>query len=176
MVPKGQQVSGKVDASKAGKHIARVGANAASDLQYRLTADLTNVNEALTAEYQISLPTPEQVKDFICDKITSSCDLADGYTHVEIAPESRPYLGMYAGTKLLVYSRLPQGLKSSGAVFTRALDCTFTDDILTEWKNKYSVTKEMFPYDSYSNFTLRYLDDILIATTSKENHFLQTRK
>ena len=148
--------------TKIDKHLAR-GADGGG-IDYRLAVDCSTINGALNAEYVVSLPTIEDVKALIDDAVVSTADIADGFFCIPLEENSKRYTAVYYEQKLVVFARLVQGLKNAPFVFIRAMQATLHDDILAEFVQKKGWSKDDFPYDQWSSFSLAYVDDVIIAT------------
>ena len=89
-------------------------------------------------------------------KFYSQFDLTNAYWAIELHPDSRQYTAFVGQTGItLVYHRLPFGLKNAPSVFSRCLSYTL------EPIRKYGI--------------YNYLDDVIIATKTIEEHILALR-
>ena len=80
----------------------------------------------------------------------STSDLANGYWQIPLAKASRPYTAFLYGTRLYQFCRIPFGLKMAGSGFIRALTQVCDRD--------------------FDEFLTIYIDDLLITSTSFEQH------
>lgn len=77
-------------------------------------------------------------------------DVSNAFWQIPLEESSRKYTGFLFNGQSYVFNRLPFGLKTAGASFTRAI---------------HSALEE-----AAGDFTVTYLDDILIASNSVEEH------
>ena len=164
LVPKPKTGSRLRSQSKAAKIMAARDPEAT--LNWRLCLDLTSLNGQVTGNHVVKLPTVSEVKDFIKDKITSSFDVADGFTSIRVSEKSKKVFNLYFQDRILTISRLAMGLRTSPFIFVQAMKATLHDDILKEFVSRKGWSSEDFPYTSFSEFLLYYIDDLLLSTFS----------
>jgi len=80
----------------------------------------------------------------------STLDVTQAFWQIPLDKESQKYTGFLFNNHTYVFKRLPFGLKTAGASFTRAMNRTLHDESL--------------------DFVIVYLDDILIASNSLKEH------
>lgn len=110
-----------------------------SDRNVRITTDLAPLNQYVVPE---KYPLP-RINDLYLQlqgaTIFSKLDIAKGYWHVVLAPESRPFTTTITPYGLFQYKRLPMGLTDAASVFQRLVSQTlagcegcisYLDDIL----------------------------------------------
>lgn len=101
-------------------------------------------------------PTIEEVFQRIGRrKIFSSLDISSAFWQIPLTESSKKYTGFLFDGQTYVFNRLPFGLKTAGAVFTRAINAALKDKT--------------------NDFAIIYLDDILIASDSWEEHLEHLR-
>lgn len=87
-------------------------------------------------------------------KYFSTLDVTNAFWQIPLDKGSQKYTGFLFNNQSYVVKRLPFGLKTSDASFTRAMNKALQDENL--------------------NFVIIYLDDILIASNSIEEHLKHT--
>lgn len=115
----------------------------------RVCADFsTGLNDAIE-EFHYPLPSPEEVfAKLNGGKIFSKIDLSDAYLQVPMDNESAKILCINTHKGLYKYERLPFGVKTAPAIFQKIMDTML----------------------SGLDFTIAYLDDILVKSESIEEH------
>lgn len=83
-------------------------------------------------------------------KYFSTLDITQAFWQIPLERDSRKYTGFIFENHTYVFKRMPFGLKTAGASFTRAMNKALNDDAL--------------------DYMIVYLDDILIASNSYEEH------
>ena len=159
--------------SKADKMLARK--NPDVGLDWRLTVDMTDLNRQIIGAQHVALPKLSDVKEMIRDKIVSAFDVQDGYTSIEVAPQCTKYLNVFYKDTILTFKRLVQGLGIAPNIFVAAMNACFNDDILKEFKATKQWNQEDFPFHSFKDFLLFYIDDCLIATSKAGGEDLHLR-
>lgn len=116
----------------------------------RICLDARRLNERLIPEND----QPPMIKDIIRKfkdmNYFTSVDFASSYHHIQLDEKTRLLTGFLFDKNTYVFSRLPFGLKNSGAALIRALDRNLTPEV-----------KEA---------TVQYVDDILLASKTMEEH------
>ncbi|XP_055622692.1 uncharacterized protein K02A2.6-like [Toxorhynchites rutilus septentrionalis] len=108
----------------------------------------TGLNNALESDAH-PLPHPDDVfADLAGCRYFSQLDLSDAYLQVEVEEESQKYLTINTHRGLFKYNRLPPGIKSAPGAFQRIID------------SMVAGIPGVKPY----------LDDIMIAGRTKEEH------
>ncbi len=86
---------------------------------WRLVTDLRAINEALVHKDWPLLSIEECFEAFAGCKYFATWDVKDGYFQIRIDEKSRKYLAFSTPTAKYEYKVLPQGLRTSGAIFCR---------------------------------------------------------
>lgn len=123
------------------------------DNSVRVCLDARAINERLIPEYDRAPVIKDIVKKFSGKKFFTAIDLTASYHHIELDDKSRLLTGFLFDQKTYVFNRLPFGIKNAGCALIRAMDRNLDEDV--------------------KNFTVRYVDDILIATDNLEEHLCQ---
>lgn len=121
----------------------------------RICADYsTGLNDALESN-QHPLPLPQDIFARLADKkIFSQIDLSDAYLQVEVCEESRKMLAINTHKGLFQFNRLSPGVKTAPGEFQHIVDNMIAD------------------LEGVSG----YLDDIIVATDTLEEHIQQVEK
>ncbi|KMQ90526.1 reverse ribonuclease integrase [Lasius niger] len=118
--------------------------------EIRLCLDAREVNKRMANDHD-QPPTIDEVFRRIGDKkYFTTLDVAKAFWQIPLKEESKKYTGFKFDNQTYVFKRLPFGLKTAGASFTRAMQRAMGDEC--------------------DPFTIVYLDDILIASSSLEEH------
>lgn len=121
------------------------------DGSVRMCVDYREVNK-ITLRDNYPLPLIEDQIDSLHGKrFFSSLDLKDGFHHVRMSEESIKYTSFVTPLGQFEYLRMPFGLKNAPSVFQRYIN---------------SIFRELID----ANEVQIYMDDILIATASLEEH------
>ena len=148
--------------SKADKMLAK--RNPDVGIDYRLTVDMVDLNYEIVGAQHVSLPKLSEVKELVRDKITTAMDIQDGYTSIEVGKESQKYMNVHYKDTMVVFKRLIQGISISPNIFVSAMRACFHDDILREFLAMQQWSSEDFPYKTWKEFLLYYIDDCLVFT------------
>ena len=121
------------------------------DGNIRLLLDARELNSRMVGDVEAPPLTSEIIQSFYGVRYISVLDCSDAYYHVKLEENSKKYTGFTFMGKGYVYNVLPQGLKTSVASFSRAMDIILGPDV--------------------RDFCTNYLDDLIIHTSgSMEQH------
>lgn len=124
--------------------------------KYRIVVDYRKLNE-ITIDDKYPLPNIDSILDKLGKaQYFSSLDLAKGYHQILIAEKDIEKTAFITPSGLYEFVRMPFGLKNAPATFQRLIN-----EILREYINKICVV---------------YLDDILIFSTTLEEHLNSLNK
>lgn len=119
---------------------------------WRFCADLRKVNKISERD---AYPLPYVADHFrkLGDaKYFSTLDFKSAYWQIELEPDSRKFTAFTVpGRGLFQFVRMPYGLQDAPATFQRLVDDLFDSDI--------------------EPYVLRYIDDIIICTSTLDKHF-----
>lgn len=116
----------------------------------RLCLDAREIKKGMSADHAKPILLEEVFHRIEKAKWFSKLDIKNAFWQIELEEECKLFTGFILETQTYVFNRLPFGLKTSGASFTRAIS-TILGPLLEER-------------------TIVYLDDILIATETLEGH------
>jgi len=120
--------------------------------EFRMCSDYRKLN-SMTAKDSYPIPIIDDLLDKLCDKkLFSKLDLKNGFHHVYMHEDSIKFTSFTTPFGQFEYLRMPFGLKNAPSVFQRFINKIFSD-----------LIKE--------NKVIVYLDDIMIATKTIEEHF-----
>jgi len=120
------------------------------DGSMRCTTDFRALNSRTVSD-QYPMESVRETLDWLASKkVFTAFDLKDGYFQVQLDESSKPYTAVRTVKGLLQYTRLPQGLKNSPAVFQRLVNL-----VLGKYKGR-SVWA--------------FMDDGNIGTIDEESH------
>lgn len=120
------------------------------DGRVRLCLDARKINQIIIPDRESPEPIDEIFQKFSGVKYLTSFDLTAGYWQIPLAPESRKYTAFLFNGRNYQFKRLPFGLNTSVASFIKCLDAIVQP--------------------SSVDFVTLYVDDILIASRSFEEH------
>ena len=151
--------------SKADKHIQRMeNKEDNSPTAFRMTFDLRDANSVTKDVGRLQLPTVDEARNFARDKLCSCLDLCNQFWSIRLEQSSKKVTNFYYNNRIYWHERLPQGAIGSPFTAQAAMNYTFSDNIFEQWKREYKIDSSKMPYDSYRQFILIYLDDILIGS------------
>lgn len=124
--------------------------------KYRIVVDYRRLNQ-VTIDDKYPLPNIDSILDKLGKaQYFSSLDLAKGYHQIFVAENDIEKTAFVTPSGLYEYVRMPFGLKNAPATFQRLMN-----EILREYINKICVV---------------YLDDILVFSTTLEEHLISLEK
>lgn len=131
-------------------------ADASGRIKWRLVVDFRKVNEK-TIDDKYPIPNITDVLDKLgkCQYFTT-LDLASGFYQVEMDPEDIHKTAFNVENGHYEFLRMPMGLKNSPSTFQRVMD-----NVLKDLQNE---------------ICLVYLDDIIVFSTSLQEHILNLEK
>lgn len=119
----------------------------------RICLDARELNKILIQDRESPPPMEELLQKFDGVKFLTSLDLTCGYWQIPLNTESRKYTAFLVNGRSYQFCVVPFGLNVSVAVFMKSLDKVLGPEVLS--------------------FTTIYVDDILIASKSIEEHAYQ---
>ncbi len=120
------------------------------DGSLRLCLDLRKLNSQIFLDHQKPVNIEEILMRFHGKLWFTSVDLVKAYWQIPLQAEDRKYTGFSIGYKTYQFLVLPFGLATAVASFTRALEQVLGPELL--------------------EFTIIYIDDGLVASTTFEEH------
>ena len=124
----------------------------------RVCVDYRALNQNTVAD-RYPIPRVDELMDMVGKKhakVFSSLDLMKGYHQVQMEERSKPKTAFTCHLGLYQYRRMPFGLTNAPATFQRLMNKLFSGK---EW-----------------DFVFVYLDDILVASKSTEEHLVHLQK
>ncbi|KMQ91056.1 krab-a domain-containing protein, partial [Lasius niger] len=116
----------------------------------RVCLDARELNKKMRNDHA-QPPTIEEIFNKIGNrKLFTTLDVTQAFWQIPLEKESKKYTGFIFNNQSYVFRRMPFGLKTAGASFTRAMNKALNDETM--------------------NYVLVYLDDILIASNSMREH------
>lgn len=116
----------------------------------RLCLDARELNRKMIGDHA-QPPTIDEVFNRMKNrKYFTTDDITQAFWKIPLERESRKYTGFMFANQTYVFRRMPFGLKTAGASFTRAMNKALNDDAL--------------------DYVIVYLDDILIASNTRDEH------
>lgn len=131
-------------------------ADASGKVKWRIVIDFRKLNEK-TIDDKYPIPNISDVLDKLgnCQYFTT-LDLASGFYQVEMSPEDIPKTAFNVEHGHYEFLRMPMGLKNSPSTFQRVMD-----NVLKDLQN---------------TVCLVYLDDIIVFSTSLQEHIVNLQK
>ncbi|KAM0726175.1 Transposon Tf2-6 polyprotein [Formica fusca] len=118
--------------------------------EIRLCLDAREVNKKMANDHD-QPPTIDEVFRRIGDKkYFSTLDVAKAFWQIPLTADSKQFTGFKFDNQTYIFRRMLFGLKTAGASFTRAMQKAIGDEC--------------------DSFAIIYLDDILIASSTLEEH------
>lgn len=118
--------------------------------EIRLCLDARELNKRMVNDHAQPPTIDEVFRRIGHKKYFSTLDVTKAFWQIPLEETSKKYTGFMVANQSYVFRRMPFGLKTAGASFTRAMNL--------------AMEEEEF------NFMIIYLDDILIASDSLEEH------
>ena len=116
----------------------------------RFCVDYRALNKVITHDAYTLPSVDENLANLRGHKFFSSLDMKEAFWNVPLTPKSRELTAFRTPDGLYMYKRMPMGLKTASAVFCRYIDNVLGD---LKWEN-----------------VLTYVDDLLVATPTFEEH------
>lgn len=137
-------------------HLVPKKTDASGEVKYRMVIDYRRLNE-ITTDDKYPLPNISELFDKL-GKATyfSTIDLASGYHQVEVREEDRQKTAFSTQSGHYEFTRMPFGLKTAPATFQRTMD-----NVLRGLQGIHCLV---------------YLDDIIIYSSSLQEHIEKLRK
>ncbi len=117
-----------------------------------------------------------QIQKLSNASLFSSIDLSQGYFSLELEPNSKALTVLNTEFGQFQCNRLPQGGSYCPSLFQAQITRVINDDPITDSLENFSYPDEfknvpdsLNPYSPLGNFTIIWLDDILVATTTCGN-------
>lgn len=118
--------------------------------EIRLCLDARELNKRMENDHEQPPTIDEIFRRVGSRKYFSTLDVAKAFWQIKLRECDRKYTGFKFDNQSFVFKRMPFGLKTAGASFMRAIMKSIGDDC--------------------GNFAIVYLDDILVASNSAEEH------
>lgn len=137
-------------------HLVPKKLDASGERKFRMVIDYRRLNE-ITIDDKYPLPNITDLFDKL-GKSTyfSTIDLASGYHQIEVNPKDRPKTAFTTQAGHFEFQRMPFGLKTAPATFQRAMD-----NVLRGLQGLHCLV---------------YLDDIIVYSSSLQDHISKLRK
>lgn len=131
-------------------------ADASGEVKWRIVIDFRKVNDK-TLDDKYPIPNINDVLDKLgnCQYFTT-LDLASGFYQVEMNPQDIPKTAFNVEHGHFEFMRMPMGLKNAPSTFQRVMD-----NVLRDLQN---------------TICLVYLDDIIVFSTSLQEHIINLEK
>lgn len=126
------------------------------DGSVRVCLDARIINSKMIADCESPPAAEELLRRFHGVKVMTTVDLRSSYWQLPLTPESRQYTGFLYNGRSYTYQVLPFGLKTAVGSFSRAMDVILGPEV--------------------REFVVNYIDDLLIASNSVEEHLEHLRK
>lgn len=116
----------------------------------RICLDARALNEKMVSDHECPPRIEEILQCFHGRKYLTSIDLVSSYWQIPLTIESKKYTAFMYNGRMYCYKVLPFGLKCAVASFSRCMDIVLGPEV--------------------RSFTHNYIDDLLIASTTFEEH------
>lgn len=137
-------------------YISPIVATLKKDNSVRICLDARYLNSLMEKEHNTPPPIEEIMRTVKNIKYMSSCDFSCGYWQIPLTPDSQKYTGFKFHGKTYCFCTLPFGLSTSVSTFSRCLSSIFGSE--------------------FDSFLVIYVDDLLIMSTSFEEHMHHIEK
>ena len=138
---------------------------------YRVAQDLRDLNSLMEGK-TYPLGNPEQIIAKTMNCFCSLIDINSAYFHVAIKKSDRHKTAFYADGQLYHWCRMTQGLASAPAIYSQLMSMVFSDEMCKKLEQKYpTIWKPEWTTEGFDNFVSHFLDDIVIYSKTKEEHF-----
>ena len=167
VVPKPASKSDVRSSSKADKHIIKMKAKenqTDKPTSFRATFDLKSLNAISVNNGRLQLPTVDETRIFVRDKLCSVLDLSNQFWSIRLDDESKKFTNFYYNGKIYWHCRMPMGFVNAPYIASKAMQYTFSDGVFEKFLRIRGLTSKDVPYKSYSEFLIVYLDDIVCGT------------
>lgn len=118
--------------------------------EIRLCLDARELNKRMVNDHAQPPTIDEVFRRIGHRRFFSTLDVSKAFWQIPLEKESKQYTGFMAANQTYVFCRMPFGLKTAGASFSRAMNLAMDEE--------------------RTDFMIVYLDDILIASNSLEEH------
>lgn len=125
------------------------------DGSIRICLDARTLNEKMVSDHEGPQPINEILQQFHGQKYLTSIDLVSSFWQIPLTEESKKFTTFYYNGKAYCFKVLPFGLKTSIASFSRCMDMVLGPEL--------------------RQFTHNYVDDLLIASPTLEEHLRNIR-
>ena len=160
----------KCSRSKADKHIQSLpGQKVVTPTAWRMTFDLRDLNSVTTDVGRLQLPTIDEARSFARNKLVSILDISNQFWSIRLEHSSKKYTNFYYDNRIYWHERLAQGALGSPFTAQSAMIYTFSDSVLRQWKLEKNIDSTKMPYESFKDFIIFYLDDIMVASETGGN-------
>ena len=122
------------------------------DGSVRICLDARWVNKQMIADCEAPRPPEDLLQSFRSIRFMSTIDLRASYWQIPLSPESTQYTAFLFNGQSYTYQVLPFGLKTAVGSFSRAMDLILGPEV--------------------RQFTVNYIDDLLIVSDSFDQHLL----
>jgi hypothetical protein len=116
----------------------------------RVCLDARMINSKMVADSEAPPATEELLHRFGGVRYMTTIDLRASYWQIPLSPESQQYTAFLYNGRSFMYQVLPFGLKTAVGSFSRAMDIILGPEV--------------------REFTLNYIDDLLIASRNLDDH------
>lgn len=126
------------------------------DNTVRVCLDARIINSKMIADCEAPPAAEELLRRFHGVHVLSTIDLRSSYWQIPLSPESRQYTAFLYNGRSYTYQVLPFGLKTAVGSFSRAMDIILGAEV--------------------REFVVNYIDDLLVASKSFEEHLEHLRQ